>query len=988
LKDTVIKLMQREGSIHPSLLNEEVEWFFNHMGIDPVYFDTTPPTEIANHIAIIYAGKILARNENKDYDFSLRQEGSDQSFFVCRSVLNSNKSMSIQLEENIEAQYMHAGDHTKLKPKTDVPYRLKVFRTVDSIVDDMDIQLRFYMLNRPSYALTGEEAKDVRDIDLVGDKTFLNRVSKRSKDTFQEVMDGVLDGGKPVVKVFQSVPEERVLLFGYMDGTLNNIFSTITDIYHERKMYSQKKYVEHFSNGVTVIRCDLRPNHTRLDKPWSAEEFDQEVEKMIDDLYLFAMLPRTGLHKLYQNGVLTAKEVGYGAMCWKFAHQFLSREYTSLMKNITSNTDPSAVLRLKQSLRKNTYTEDRVLAAIEQYPELIKLLYADFQTRFAPTAENHERAAAAAAAGNLPDLDLSSVEQWIYRSVRSEFDIQILSAMINLNKHILKTNFFNRGSSALCFRLDPRFLSSDEYPVTPYGVFCVLGGEFRGFHCRFEDVARGGIRIIRSANPQVYAQNVGSVFDENYNLASTQQAKNKDIPEGGSKGTIFLQQYQQDKSFVAFKKYIDALLDVILIPVAKKNTSIVDYYGKEEILFFGPDEGTADYMDWASQHAHKRGAHFWNAITTGKSTSLGGIPHDMYGMTTRSIHQYVLGVLSKLGLKEDDITKFQTGGPDGDLGSNEIKISKDKTIGIVDGSGVLFDPQGLNRQELARLAKARSMVHGFDKSKLGPKGFFVDVEDRDRTLPDGEVVPNGLVFRNRFHESQRVVADLFVPCGGRPASIDAINVSTLFDAEKKPRFKIIVEGANLFITQEARLNLEKKGVILFKDAAANKGGVTSSSLEVLAALSLSDAEFDELMQVKDPEHPPEFYKQYVKEVQDIIENNARMEFECIWNEHSKTKQPRSVISDALSARINRLNTALKTSSLYDDIEMRKKVIAHACPQVLVQKIGADALVKRIPANYQQAIFGAHLASTFIYRYGLQPDEFAFFDFIDKYVKEF
>lgn len=27
------------------------------------------------------------------------------------------------------------------------------------------------------------------------------------------------------------------------------------------------------------------------------------------------------------------------------------------------------------------------------------------------------------------------------------------------------------------------------------------------------------------------------------------------------------------------------------------------------------------------------------------------------------------------------MTKLQTGGPDGDLGSNEIKISKDKTIG-------------------------------------------------------------------------------------------------------------------------------------------------------------------------------------------------------------------------------------------------------------------------------------------------------------------
>ena len=63
-------------------------------------------------------------------------------------------------------------------------------------------------------------------------------------------------------------------------------------------------------------------------------------------------------------------------------------------------------------------------------------------------------------------------------------------------------------------------------------------------------------------------------------------------------------------------------------------------------------------------------------------------------MTTRSIHQYVLGILEKLNLKEEECTKFQTGGPDGDLGSNEIKISKDKTIAIVDGSGVIYDPTG------------------------------------------------------------------------------------------------------------------------------------------------------------------------------------------------------------------------------------------------------------------------------------------------------
>lgn len=71
-------------------------------------------------------------------------------------------------------------------------------------------------------------------------------------------------------------------------------------------------------------------------------------------------------------------------------------------------------------------------------------------------------------------------------------------------------------------------------------MFFVVGPEFRGFHVRFRDIARGGIRIIRSANFQSFTHNVSTMFAENYNLAHTQERKNKDIAEGGSKGYWFL----------------------------------------------------------------------------------------------------------------------------------------------------------------------------------------------------------------------------------------------------------------------------------------------------------------------------------------------------------------------------------------------------------------------------------------------------------------
>ena len=48
----------------------------------------------------------------------------------------------------------------------------------------------------------------------------------------------------------------------------------------------------------------------------------------------------------------------------------------------------------------------------------------------------------------------------------------------------------------------------------------------------------------------------------------------------------------------AFFKYVDALLDLILV-----KEGVTDLYKKPEILFLGPDENTADYMDEACLYA-------------------------------------------------------------------------------------------------------------------------------------------------------------------------------------------------------------------------------------------------------------------------------------------------------------------------------------------------------------------------------------------------
>ncbi len=190
---------------------------------------------------------------------------------------------------------------------------------------------------------------------------------------------------------------------------------------------------------------------------------------------------------------------------------------------------------------KDTYTESRIMTTIFTHPQKIRQLYNLFAHRFEKN-----------------DQSKSKPEEIFLGDVPHDVDRDILGFFRLFNDAVVKTNFYKKNKTSLAFRLDPgKFLDPIEYKETPYGVFMILGKEFRGFHVRFRDIARGGIRIVKSRDPENYDQNSDSIFDENYNLAFTQQKKNKDIPEGGSKGTILLNLGYQDMGEKAFEKYVD-----------------------------------------------------------------------------------------------------------------------------------------------------------------------------------------------------------------------------------------------------------------------------------------------------------------------------------------------------------------------------------------------------------------------------------------------
>jgi glutamate dehydrogenase len=928
-------LIRRKGNLSTELVSKGLRTFFCKIGMVRYYFATTPAETIASHVESILAAEVIAINRgSRQLDVDFVSEQADNAMYL----VNDEHEKAIEIERRMEAKFPS--------------YRMQSYRTPGI---DLQSHFRSYFVARPRYALEKAPAEET-DINKVAAKQFLEMTTQEARDRYQKVLKQSTGWSQPYISVTDKVREEIRIMISVPQTGAFRVLSGISDIINYYGLVSIHKYAEPFSNGRLIMSVYLDADSAR-----------PHLDDIVTDISLSYINPENELSPLIRKHILSVHEASYAFSAWKFTHQFLTSfnlEYMTLWEELKDRPDLVDILStLRTRLVKDSYTESRILKTIYKNPATIRNLYAQFEQRFSPkTQPEKERSR----------LDFSSTPNEIDRAVLEFFQL--------FNDVILKTNFYRHDKTSLSFRMDSsRFLDPIEYKEKPYGVFMVLAKEFRGFHVRFREIARGGIRIVRSRDAEDYEKNSDSIFDENYNLAFTQQKKNKDIPEGGAKGILLLNQNYQDRQDLAFQKYVDGLLDVIM-----PHDSIRDYNGKEEILFLGPDEGSADLMSWASRRARERGYRFWQSFSTGKFLPDGGIPHDVYGMTTNGVHEYVLGILRKLGIREEDIVKAQTGGPDGDLGSNEILISGDKTCCIIDGSGVLFDPDGLDRSELEGLVRKRVTAENYSRAKIGPRGFFVHVNDRDVSLPDGTSVKSGLEFRNTFHLNPLVKADLFVPCGGRPNSINIRNWKQLLDSEGIPRFKFIVEGANLFLTQQARLALEAKGVIIFKDASANKGGVTSSSLEVLASLAMTEEEYDRHMCVTNGD-TPEFRTRYIHDVLGRIRDRARMEFEVLWRENKTSGTPLSILSDRLSDRINMVSDSIRNSEMWKDPKTLKTVIGNHCPPSLVKMVGLETILQRVPLNYMQAIVSAWLASHFIYEYGLDADEIDFHTFLAKVI---
>ena len=547
-----------------------------------------------------------------------------------------------------------------------------------------------------------------------------------------------------------------------------------------------------------------------------------------------------------------------------------------------------------------------------------------------------------------------------------------LTQMLDGVAATMRTNYYLPDRFALCLRIDPSYLTNSDRPELPYATFFVHGREFDGFHNRFQDIARGGLRVIRTSSAAQHVRESERLFDEVYGLSWAQQLKNKDIPEGGAKAAILLEPHATLDRCV--KAFVDSILDLIVqTPETKK--LVVDRFGREELIYLGPDENISPaHIVWIVERAWRRGYSLPTAFMSSKPGA--GINHKVYGVTSEGVNVFLDVALRSRGIdpRKQRFTVKITGGPDGDVAGNMMRIlerdyGKNAVIvGIGDGSGCGEDPEGLDHAELMRLFKEGLPIASFDKKKLSQKGRIVSVDE-----------PDGAALRNTLHN--RLVTDAFVPGGGRPATIHEGNWQEFLTADGKPSSMVISEGANLFITPGAREEIAKRGATVIKDSSANKCGVICSSYEISACMVLTDEEF---LSIKDT---------YVSQVLDRLRELARVEAEFLMRA-AKTMAHLSLpkISVELSKVINTSAAAIAAgvpSWPAEDRELAKQTIRDHLPKVLFEFAG-ERVWKNLPQSYQTWIIANRLASSIAYREGLDffdglaPSEVA--DLARRYMK--
>ncbi len=505
-----------------------------------------------------------------------------------------------------------------------------------------------------------------------------------------------------------------------------------------------------------------------------------------------------------------------------------------------------------------TFSAGYIARVLRYNPVIARLLIRLFESRFDPDrqAGQKERSDALAEeiAGELDEV--ASLDQ-----------DRILRAYLGLVLATQRTNYFRGLHGAddwapyLVFKLDDALVPDLPAPRPKFELF-VYSPRFEGLHLRFAHVARGGLRW--SERPEDFRTEI-------LGLAKAQEVKNSVIVPSGAKGGFVCKKLgdpadreaYQAEVLACYRMFISAMLDVtdnLKGGAVVGPDRVVRHDGDDPYLVVAADKGTATFSDTANEIALARGFWLGDAFASGGSA---GYDHKKMRITARGAWESVKFHFQTLGVDigSQDFTVAGIGDMSGDVFGNGMLLSGNiKLVAAFDHRHVFLDPDpdpAVSFAERRRIFELpRSSWESYDKALISAGGGIwsrsaksIPLSPQARAvlgLPDGTAAlspdqvisailtaPVDLLWNGGIGTYVKSTAQPNADVG------DRTNDSVRVDASQV-RARVIGEGGNLGLTQEARIEYSLAGGLVNTDFIDNSAGVDTSDHEVNIKILLDE----------------------------------------------------------------------------------------------------------------------------------------------------
>ncbi len=492
------------------------------------------------------------------------------------------------------------------------------------------------------------------------------------------------------------------------------------------------------------------------------------------------------------------------------------------------------------------FSRETINATLLRYPEGARLLFDTFVEQLDPDA----------AAGTLAyrrEVLLAKRRHDfldLLQKVEDLSDDVVLRRLMNLVEASLRTNFFipkKSGDTFISVKLDSQKV--DQMPVpAPFREIYVHDVGMEGTHLRFGAVARGGLRW--SDRPDDFRTEI-------LGLVKTQQTKNVVIVPVGSKGGFVVKGPRKDdpeESLRQYCKFISALLDITDTRDEQGQVQhpnhVLAHDGPDPYLVVAADKGTATFSDTANSISADYGFWLDDAFASGGSN---GYDHKKVGITARGAWECVKLHFREMGrdIQTEPFTAIGVGDMSGDVFGNGMLLSPATRLqAAFNHLHIFLDPtpdettSWAERQRLFQ--QPRSSWKDYNPSLLSPGGGIYDRKAKavplspeaqemlglESATPTGEEVvrailkmPADLLWLGGIGTYVKTPSQTHYQVGDQANDAVRINSDEL-------QVKVVGEGANLGLTQLARIDCANRGIRLNTDAIDNSAGVNMSDYEV------------------------------------------------------------------------------------------------------------------------------------------------------------